>query len=132
MNTRALALIAVFIATFIYGLNYTIAKDVMPLYVQPYAFILLRVAGATAIFWFLGLFMKSQKIEKGDYKKIALAAFFGVALNMLSFFKGLSLTTPINASVMMVISPIMVLIFSSILLKEKIVKRKIIGILILK
>ena len=49
---------------------------------------------------------------------------------MLSFFKGLSLTTPISASVMMVTSPIMVLIFSSVLLKEKIIKRKIIGVII--
>ena len=49
---------------------------------------------------------------------------------MLCFFKGLSLTSPISASVMMVTSPIMVLIFSSILLKEKIIKRKIIGVFV--
>lgn len=130
MNTRTLAIIAVCIATFIYGINYTIAKDVMPFFVKPYAFILLRVAGATAIFWFLGLFIKSEKIEKQDYKKILLASFFGVALNMLAFFKGLSLTTPINASVVMVTSPIMVLIFSRILLKQKISNLKIIGVFI--
>lgn len=128
MNTRTLAIIAVSIATLIYGVNYTIAKDVMPTYVKPYAFILLRVFGATLVFWFLGLFVKAQKIDKADYKKIALASFFGIALNMLSFFKGLSLTTPISASVMMVTSPIMVLLFSLILLKEKIIKRQIVGI----
>jgi len=128
MKTRTLALIAVSIATIIYGVNYTIAKDVMPTYVKPYAFILLRVSGATLIFWFLSLFVKSQKIEKQDYKKIALASFFGIALNMLSFFKGLSLTTPISASVMMVTSPIMVLLFSFLLLKSKIIPRQILGI----
>ena len=130
MNQRTLALIAVSIATLIYGVNYTIAKEVMPLYVKPFAFILLRVSGATLVFWILGLFIKQQKIEKGDYKKILLAAFFGVALNMLSFFKGLSLTTPISASVMMVTSPIMVLIFSSILIKKSIGKQRILGIII--
>ena len=128
MKTRTLALIAVSIATIIYGVNYTIAKDVMPTYVKPYAFILLRVSGATIIFWILSLFIKSQKIEKQDYKKIALASFFGIALNMLSFFKGLSLTTPISASVMMVTSPIMVLLFSFLILKSKIIQRQIIGI----
>ena len=130
MNQRTLALIAVSIATLIYGVNYTIAKEVMPFYVKPFAFILLRVSGATLVFWILGLFIKQQKIEKGDYKKILLAAFFGVALNMLSFFKGLSLTTPISASVMMVTSPIMVLIFSSILIKKSIGKQRILGIII--
>jgi drug/metabolite transporter (DMT)-like permease len=102
----------------------------MPYYVKPFGFILIRVLGATAIFWFLGLFIKSQKIEKVDYKRILFAAFFGIGLNMLSFFKGLSLTTPISASVMMVTSPIMVLVFSSILIKKSIGKQRVIGIII--
>jgi len=130
MNRRSIALSLVSIATIIYGVTFTIAKDVMPFYVKPDAFILLRVLGATVVFWLAGLFVKSQKIEKQDYKKIILASFFGIALNMLCFFKGLSLTSPISASVMMVTSPIMVLIFSSILLKEKIIKRKIIGVFV--
>ena len=128
MNKRFLAILAVSIATLIYGVNYTIAKEVMPLYIKPYAFIFLRVAGATLIFWFAGLFVKSQKIEKEDYKKIVVASFFGVGLNMFAFFKGLSLTTPISASVMMVTSPIMVLIFSSILIRSAIGKKRILGV----
>lgn len=130
MNQRTLALIAVSIATLIYGINYTIAKEVMPLYVKPFAFILIRVIGATVIFWIIGLFFKSQNIEKSDYKKILLASFFGVGLNMLTFFKGLSLTTPISASVMMVTSPILVLIFSSILIRKAIGKQRILGVFI--
>lgn len=130
MNTRTLALIALFIASIIYGVTFTVAKDVMPLHIKPFGFILLRVSGAALVFWMVGLFVSAKKIEKTDYKKIFLAAFFGVGLNMLTFFKGLSLTTPISASVMMVTSPILVLIFSSILLKEKLLARKIVGIVI--
>lgn len=129
-NQRTLALIAVSIATLIYGLNFTIAKEVMPTYVKPFGFILIRVLGATVIFWLISLFFKSEKIDQADYKKILIASFFGVALNMLSFFKGLSLTTPISASVMMVMSPIMVLIFSSILIKKSIGKQRIVGVFI--
>lgn len=130
MNKRIVALIAVCIATLIYGVNYTIAKEVMPMYLKPYAFILVRVIGATVIFWTIGLFIKAKKIEKQDYKKIFLASVFGIAINMLAFFKGLSLTTPISASVMMVTSPIMVLVFSSILIKKSIGKLRILGIFI--
>jgi drug/metabolite transporter (DMT)-like permease len=130
MNTRILALIAVAIATIIYGVTFTIAKDVMPTYIKPYAFIIIRVVGATAIFWTLGLFVKQQKIDKEDYKKIFLASFFGISLNMLAFFKGLSLTTPISASVMMVTSPIMVLLFSSILIRKSIGKQRILGVFV--
>lgn len=130
MSKRTLAILAVSIGTLIYGLNYTIAKDVMPLYVKPYAFILIRVVGATAFFWFLGLFVKAKEIEKADFKKVFIASFFGITLNMLAFFKGLSLTTPISASVMMVTSPIMVLIFSSIIIKKFIGKLRVLGIFI--
>ncbi len=129
MNQRFLALVAVSIATIIYGITFTVAKEVMPIYIQPFGFILLRVLGATIIFWIIGLFVKAKTIELQDFAKVAVAAFFGIALNMLAFFKGLSYTTPISASVMMVTAPILVLIFSSILLKEKIVRNKIFGII---
>jgi|TARA_B110000977_G_scaffold200030_1_gene289198 drug/metabolite transporter (DMT)-like permease len=130
MNQRTIALIAVSIATLIYGVTFTIAKEVMPIYIQPYAFILLRVSSGTLVFWTASLFVTRQKIEKGDYKKIMIASFFGIALNMLSFFKGLSLTSPISASVMMVTSPIMVLIFSSILIRKPIGKQRILGVFV--
>ena len=130
MNIRIIALCAVAIVTIIYGVTFTVAKEVMPHYVKPFGFIFLRVFGAACIFWFASLFIKNDKIEKGDYKTIALSAFFGIALNMLTFFKGLNYTTPISASVMMVTSPILVLIFSSILMKERPTLIKIAGVII--
>lgn len=130
MNQRTLALIAVSVATLIYGVTFTVAKEVMPMYIKPFGFILLRVSGAAIIFWTLGFFIKQKSIEKSDYKHILIASFFGVALNMLTFFKGLSYTTPISASVMVVTTPILVLIFASILLRERLVLRKILGVLV--
>ncbi|CAL2062745.1 DMT family transporter [Tenacibaculum sp. 190524A05c] len=130
MNTRVLALAAVSIVTIIYGVTFTVAKEVMPHYVKPFGFIFIRVSAAMLVFWIASLFIKNDKIEKGDYKTIAMAAFFGIAFNMLTFFKGLNYTTPINASVMMVTSPILVLIFSSILMKERPTLIKIIGVII--
>ncbi|QXP72879.1 EamA family transporter [Tenacibaculum sp. AHE15PA] len=130
MSQRTLALIATSIATLIYGVTFTVAKEVMPLYIKPSGFILIRVGCAAMVFWLLGVFVKAKPIEKSDYKNIMIAAFFGVGFNMLTFFKGLSYTTPISASVMMVTSPILVLIFASILLKEKLIFRKIAGVII--
>ncbi|WP_405611685.1 DMT family transporter [Polaribacter sp. Asnod1-A03] len=130
MNQRTLALIAVSIATLIYGITFTIAKDIMPNYVKPFGLILLRVSGAVLVFWTAGIFIKSKKIERKDFKSMAIAALFGVALNMLCYFQGLNLTTPISASVMMVTTPIIVLIVSSFMYKEKIIPRKILGIVV--
>ena len=131
MKPRSLAIIALFVAAIIYGVTFTIAKEVMNIHIKPFGFIFLRVGGAMLVFWILGLFVTGEKpIEKSDYKRIVLAAFFGVGLNMLAFFKGLSYTTPISASVIMVTTPILVLIFSSIIIREKIPNFRIIGVII--
>ena len=130
MKSRNIAFLLAFLAALIYGISFTVAKEVMPFYIRPFGFILIRVLGATILFWVVGIFLKKEKIETQDYPRLLLGALFGIALNQLSFFKGLSMTTPINASVIMVISPILVLIFSSFLLKEKASKKKLLGIFI--
>jgi len=130
MNSRHLALLAALAAALIYGVTFTMAKHVMPVYIKPYGFIVLRVFGATLLFWLSGFFIKKEKIAKSDYGRIFLGAFFGVGLNMLTFFKGLSYTTPINASVVMVMVPIIVLSLSAILLKEHLAKYRIVGIFV--
>lgn len=130
MSKRTLALIAAWTVSIIYGMTFTIAKDVMPKYIDAFGFILLRVAGATILFWIVSFFIKTEKIEKADYLRILAAAFFGVALNMLTFFKGLSYTSPIMGAVLMVTTPIIVLIFSAVLIKERIETKKIIGIVL--
>jgi len=128
LSNRSLGFLAAFGATLIYGLNHTVAKNVMPVYIGPYAFILLRVIGASILFWTVSLFIKTEKIDKKDWPRIILCSFLGMVINMLAFFKGLELSTPVNSSVMITLSPIIVFIFSAILLKEKIESMKAFGI----
>ena len=136
MSKRNLALIGATIVSIIYGLTFTIAKDVMPKYVEADGFILMRVGGSTILFWLVWLFtrlpetVRNEKIDRADFPRIIWAAFFGVALNMLSFFKGLTLTTPISASVIMVSTPMIVLVLSAIIIKERIRKRMVFGIVL--
>lgn len=129
MSKRTLALIAATVVSIIYGITFTIAKDVMPAYVKPFGFIVLRVGGSTILFWLCSLFVGKEKIVLNDFPRIVAAAFFGVAFNMLTFFQGLSLTSPIMASVLMVSTPMIVLVLSAIIMKEKIIGKKAIGIL---
>jgi drug/metabolite transporter (DMT)-like permease len=130
MNSRSWALVCAWMVAIIYGVTFTVAKDVMPKYVDAYGFIVLRVAGATILFWLVSFFGPKEKIAKNDFFRIAACAFFGVALNMLTFFKGLSYTSPIMGAVLMVTTPMIVLILSSVLMKEKMQSKKIIGILL--
>ena len=128
MNKNYIAHLAIFGANLIYGINYTVAKDVMPTYIEPLGFIFVRVSGAVLMFWFLFRFFYYEKIDKKDLLKLALCGLFGVAINQMLFFKGLNLTTPINAAVIMVTNPILVLLFGFAMLSEKFTLRKLIGI----
>ena len=128
MNPRAIALLAAFGASAIYGVNHTIAKGLMPHVIGPYGFIVLRVAGAAVLFWMVSPFYPSEKVDRKDWLRIIACAFFGMMLNMTMFFKGLSLSTPINSSVVITLAPVLLLVLAAIFLKEKITWVKSIGI----
>ncbi|MEY2923331.1 MAG: hypothetical protein RL108_1957 [Bacteroidota bacterium] len=129
MSKRNWALLAATLVSIIYGVTFTIAKDVMPKYVEPFGFITMRVGGSVVLFWLVSFFGPKEKIALADFPRIVAAALFGVALNMLTFFKGLSYTSPIMGAVLMVTTPMIVLVLSSFIMKERIKKRKAIGIL---
>ena len=116
-------------ANIIYGANYSIAKAVMPEYVKPFGFIVLRGIGAVLLFWFFHALLKREKVEKKDFPILIAGAFLGIAANQMLFFKGLSLTTPINAAIIMTSTPVLVLLAASLLLKERITLTKITGII---
>lgn len=130
MSKRNLAFMAAFGASFIYGVNHTLAKDLMPTYIQAYGFIMLRVLGAAILFWITSLFVPTQKIDHKDWWRIIFCAGTGMTINMLMFFKGLQLSTPINSSVVITLSPVILLVLSAIFLKEKITWLKGSGIAI--
>ena len=128
MNKILKAHISLLIANLIYALNFTIAKDVMPNFILPSAFILLRVMGALFLFSFSYFIFFFQKIELKDILRFAICGLFGVAINQLFFFEGLNLTTPINAAIVMTTNPILVMLLSFIIVKEAISFKKILGI----
>lgn len=120
---------ALLVVSLIYGATFSLVKLIMPSLIEPYGFILLRVlSGALLFLFFHRLFIK-EKVEKKDMPAMAISAFFGVAANMLMFFKGLSITTPINGAVLMLVTPVFVLLLAAVINKEKLGLVKILGML---
>ncbi|MDD3722702.1 MAG: DMT family transporter [Lutibacter sp.] len=114
-------------ANIIYGINHIVAKGVMPNKIGPSAFVFLRILGAGLLFWIIKSFIK-EKIHKKDFPLLILCGFLGIAANQLFFFNGLSLTSPIDASIIITAVPVLVLVFSTFILKERITLIKLIGI----
>ncbi len=115
-------------ANLIYGINYIVAKGIMPHKLGASAFIFIRLVCATTLFWFLKLIFFNEKIDKRDFPRLILCGLLGAATNQLLFFHGINLTSPIDASIIMTTVPGLVLIFSFLLLKERITNNKLLGI----
>lgn len=123
--------LALFLVSLIYAATFSIAKEVMPAYVKPMGLIGIRVWGAIILLWFThAIFVREKIRDKKDYFELMKCAVFGVAANMLLFFKGLAITTPINGAILMVTTPLFVGFFSFFILKEKVSALKIIGLML--
>ena len=128
MNEKVRAHLALIGANLIYGVTYAVAKQIIPIYMSPFALVFARIAGACLLFWTLGLLLPREKIDRKDLLLLIVASVFGVAVNQSLFLNGLSLTSPIDAAIIMTGVPILVMVMARILLKEPITPFKIIGI----
>jgi drug/metabolite transporter (DMT)-like permease len=129
MNKTAVAHFALAGAAVIYGANYIIAKSVMPDPIGANSFIALRVIGACLLFWLVA-WKRIRVPERTDWWRFLICAICGVATNQLLFFNGLSLTSPVNASIIMTSNPILVMLISAVLLKQRITWMKVVGVLL--
>ena len=120
----ALSLVAIF-----YGLNYFTVKWVFAENVSSFALLAIRCIVATLFFAIYHQVAVKEKIkEKADYFRLAIAAFFGISLNQTMFLLGVSLTSRVNASVLMITTPIFVFLMAWLLKQEKITLRKLAGL----
>lgn len=119
-------------ANLFYGAGFTIAKTVMPRLIEPFAFILIRVGVTCALFWlfYLGGSSFRADIDKKDWKMLVLGGLFGVAVNQMLFFLGLSETLPIHASLIMMSTPLLITLFAAFGLGEKPGPTKVTGLVL--
>ncbi len=122
---------AMFAANIAWGLMSPLSKMVMnnPA-VNSWTLVSFRLIGAAIAFWFFSLFTKREKVTFGDLKLMALAALLGIILNQGVFVLGVSLTSPVNASIVTTTLPIVTMILAAIYLKEPITWLKFGGILV--
>jgi drug/metabolite transporter (DMT)-like permease len=101
---------------------------VMPELIKPFGFIFIRVSTVTVLFFILHYFWQREKVERKDFLLLMICGLFGVVINQEMFFMGLSITTPINASLIMIMTPILVFVISFFLSHEKATWHKILGL----
>ncbi len=123
--------IAILTTNIIFGINIVIAKNVLSNgNIDALALTYFRILGATIAFWIASLFFKSEKLTIKDFVILFFASLFGIVINQTSFIVGLKTTSPIDASLIITLTPIITMLISAAYLKEPITYKKIIGVLI--
>jgi hypothetical protein len=120
---------AMFLACLFWGLMAPLGKDAMSHGIDGITMVSFRVAGGAALFWLTSLFTRKEHVPRKDVLRFAGAAVFGLVCNQCCFTIGLSLTSPINASIVTTSMPIFAMVFSAIILKEPITGKKTTGVL---
>ena len=122
--------IAMFSANVIFGLNIPVSRTLMPEILSPYTLTFFRLGGGMLLFWIASVFVKKEHVPAKDLFLLFFASLFGLTLNQLPYFIGLSMTSPIDASIVITILPILTMILAAIIIKEPITLMKAVGVLV--
>lgn len=128
-NQPLLAHLSMLAACAFWGLMSPIGKDAMLHGITGLQLVAFRVAGGALLFWLSSLFAKSEPVPLRHKFYFLGAAVFGLVLNQCGFTIGLSLTSPINASIVTTSMPIFAMVLAAIILREPITSRKVLGVL---
>lgn len=112
-----------------WGLMAPLGKDAMTHGLDGITMVSMRVAGGALLFWLTSLFVPKEKVSLRDRLLFAGAAVFGLVLNQCCYTIGLSITSPINASIVTTSMPIFAMLLAAIILKEPITGKKAVGVL---
>lgn len=128
--TKFKAHIALIAVNVIYGVNYIAVKEIIPAHFQWQSMALFRGFGALLLFALAGFFIKRQKIERADIWKFIVGGLLGVTVSQSLLMWGLQYTSAMNASIIMTMNPLFVMLFAALILRFPMTKFKILGIFI--
>ena len=119
-----------FSANVIFGLNIPVSRTLMPEILSPYTLTFFRLGGGMLLFWIASVFVKKEHVPAKDLFLLFFASLFALTLNQLPYFIGLSMTSPIDASIVITTLPILTMILAAIIIKEPITLMKAVGVLV--
>ena len=126
---------ALWLANIIWGINAPICKSVLrsadyPDGIDPFALSVYRMVGAALLFWGCSLFVRSEKVARRDIVRLFFASVFGIQLNQMLFLWGLSMTSPIDSSIIATVVPVLTMVLAMLFLREPITWLKAGGVLL--
>ena len=127
-NRPLIAHLCLFFACAFWGLMAPLGKDAMTHGITGIDMVTFRVTGGAILFWLTSLFTPKEHVPRKDLLMLIGAAIFGLVTNQCCYTIGLSITSPINASIVTTSMPIFAMILAAIILKEPITGKKALGV----
>lgn len=129
-NRPLQAHLSMFTAEALWGLMAPIGKDAMTHGIDGADMVSFRVLGGAILFWITSLFVRKEHVPMKDIILLGCAGVFGLVCNQCLYTIGLSITSPINSSIVTTSMPIFAMILSFFILKEPITLQKALGVFI--
>lgn len=111
-----------------WGLMAPLGKDAMTHGISGMDMVTFRVTGAALLFWICSLFVGREHVPARDLCRLFFAGLFGLVLNQCCFTIGLSLTSPVNASIVTTGMPVFAMLLAALVLKEPLTWKKAFGV----
>lgn len=123
--------LACFATYAIFGFNVIICKEIANShYISPMGLLSIRAVSVALLFWLISLFLPKEKIEKRDFLKILFASILGLVLPQMTFLFAITMTTPVDTSLVASLTPIFTMFVAAIAIKEPISWKKAIGVIL--
>ncbi len=131
MNMRTMkAHMSLLAAASMWGLMSPIGKAAMEAGISGLMMANLRMLGAAVCFWVTSFFTRQEKVPPHDLLLLFFAAMLGIVCNQGCFTFGLSITSPIDASIMTTTMPIVTMVLAALFLKEPVTPKKVVGVML--
>lgn len=129
MKPETKAHIAVLSTNLFFAVNFSLVKYISPAMVKPYAVNILRVGISLILFWLLWAMGNTKPhIKRQHWLRFFFCGLTGIAINQMFFIKGLTYTSAIHASLLILLTPLLITIFAFWALKERVTLAKVLGI----
>lgn len=121
--------LCMFLACAMWGLMAPVGKDAMLHGISGLTMVMFRAGGGAVCFWLASLFTRhTEEVPPRDLLLFFFAGILSIVFNQCCFTIGLSLTSPVNASIVTTTMPIVTMVLAALFLKEPVTNKKVLGI----
>ena len=130
MNNYTKGSLALFTARVLSGLNVNVLGYLLPVWIAPLSCVSLRLGFGAAVFWIISIFAKPETVVMRDKIRLVALGSLGIFGYMSLFAVGISCTTPVNFAIFNAMQPLWVVIVSSVICRESVDYRKLLGLVV--